>query len=739
MAVSKRTMYGNLYDMIDTELTGGDGQQIFYHYKDKREIGKNIFAELYKRFNNDPEQGAIGFCMDNAGQVGLLSQCQSLLALLLLASDFDLTFDDDKLISQEQTNLTIRQIMDIVIEDVLTRIKTKQKGVYRFDASPYETKLFTVEYSNVEAITWVIPCFLQALKYHAAIRETCMWEKELVDVIRYGMRYLNDAFIDSTGVGSSQKLEIGWNFTKNCEEPSLYYTFAVCECYVDFYETFSEYLSYREAVRNNNLYGSKRPVPKKLENQFQNQMRAYKEQLEAGDRGVDSETGKKLAQFDEYNELWLRYKEINGDSDEIDGTEYGRLETNCKKVAKEVWRLSKNYLADTFFYNDLDAKLTEKDIGMATTSDALFNTVYIINIMLDAGLDEDLQLAHDVAISDKDMEDAVREYNNLLESCQLASQKTFRAYEKLKSNGKDYIVDQFLVGFNERFDIHKDLVKELRKRRMRVFTLMPLLIRTNNVISEYLIKYPQANMRKYLGYILENRYEEGNKPKWIWEKEGYFSCSNYYYVSALGEFYAYYKTYESKYIDINSKSEAQRQKIISEYDAQLRTRTGDIGKLEQNVKDRDNRITSLEKQLKNVQKPVEDAVTAVIHQELEKVVPGLICRFIGDAAAGLTVADIDGTACTDTQKQFAEAMSSFVFAMLSQNIYKQVQSKNALRAIPATKEDLAKDYSDLSEKIKSDFSRVVKAYISEISNHQFGESSWYRDNRNFRNNSDNNQ
>ncbi len=738
MAVSKRIKYGALYDMIDTELTGSNSQQVFYTYKKKSEIGRNIFIELYKRFNNSPTQGPVGFYMDDTKEIGLLSQCQSLQALLLLASDFDLSFDDDKIISETQTNLTIRQIMDIVIDDVLTRIKTQQAGVYRFDASPYETKLFTVEFSNIEAITWVIPCFLQALKYHAQIGETCMWEDELVDVVSYGLRYINNAFIDSQQAGVSDKLEIGWNFTKSCEEPSLYYSFTVCECFVDFYETFSEFLSYREAERANNMYGSKRPMPKKLEEQYKKSMRNYDAQLAAGDKGIDSKTGKKLAQFDEYNELRLRYMAINGGTDAIEGTEYGKLEANCKKVAKEIWRLSKNKLADTFFYNDLHTTLTEEDISMATTSDALFNSVYIINIMLDAGLDEDLQLEHDIANTDKELETALQEYNNLFEACQLASQRAFRAYEKLKSNGKEYIVEQFLVGFNERFETHRDLVKELRKRRMRVFTLMPLLIRTNNVISEYLIKYPQLNMRKYLGYILENRYEEDNKPRWIWEKDGFFSCSNYYYVSALGEFYAYYETYESKYIPIRSNNEAQRKEIIAQYDAELRTKNGAIGKLEWEVNDRDNKIARLERQLANVQTPVEDAVTDVVHREINKMLPSLICEFISGAAAGITVSDINGAPCTDTQQQFADAMGSFVFAMLSRDIYKQVESKNSLRATAATKEELAHDYKDLTVKIKSDFSRIIKAYIAEISNHQFGESSWYRDNRNFRSNTDNN-
>ncbi len=710
----KRSAYGVLKDLV-AESEKNDS--IFYTYKDKIEVGKEIFKELYDRFHKVPGE-RMGFYMDDSKEIGILSQCQSLQALLLLASDFGLDFDDDHIVSETETNYTIREIMDFVIEDVIKRISTRTAGVYKFDASPYDTgRHFDEKYSNIEAITWVVPSFLQALKYHATIGETCKWEDKLVNVISYCLNYMNASFIKSPNVGISKKLEIGWNFTADCEEPSLYYSFAVCECFVEFYETFKEYLNYYEAARNEEKFGVR--MDRKIRAEYEAHKNDYNKDLKKKAPGLNKD-GRQIARFDAYNELALRYKEINNGVETIDiDSPYGEFEANCKTVAKEVWRLTRSHLADKFFYNDLETTLTEEDISIATTSDALFNTVYIINIMLDAGLDEDLELKKIIAESDEAVHKAEREYNDLFESCQVASQMAFRTYEKLKNNGKEYIVEQFLVGFNEAFTVHRDKVKELRKLRMRVFTLMPLLIRTNNVISEYLVKYPQVNMRKYLGYILENRYEEKNKFKWIWENDGFFSCSNYYYISALGEFYNYYETYESKFIGNYTENEVNRSAIKRDYLKELQAPGGEISKLKKELKEKEDEASELQKKLDNVETPVEDAVAAVVSKELEKLLPEMLCRLLLDTADGLTVEDVNDTLCTDAHKALSDAVSELLFAMISKYIFECVRSSKL------TREENANNHKMLSGKLKKEIRRCIRQFISQINDSDEGRSSLF--------------
>jgi len=710
----KRNAYGVLKDLVEVS---DSNNSIFYTYKDKVLVGKEIFKELYDRFHK-VEGERKGFYMDDSKEIGILSQCQSLQALLLLASDFGLDFDDAHLLSEEETNYTIREIMDFVIEDVILRISTKTPDTYKFDASPYDTgRHFNAQYSNIEAITWVVPSFLQALKYHATIGETCKWQDKLVNVISYCLNYLNNAFIKSPNVGVSNKLEIGWNFTASCEEPSLYYTFAVCESFVEFYETFREYLDYHEAVRNETKYGLR--VDKKLKATYEMHKADYEKDLLKPAPGLNK-SNRQMARFDPYNELMLRFKEINNGVETLDASSpYGQFEANCKLIAKEVWRLTRGHLADKFYYNDLETTLTEEDISIATTSDALFNTVYIINIMLDAGLDEDLSLEKELAKDDESAHRAEREYNDLFESCQVASQMAFRTYEKLKTQGKEYIVEQFLVGFNEAFTVHREKVKELRKLRMRVFTLMPLLIRTNNVISEYLVKYPQANMRKYLGYILENRYEEKNKFKWIWEKDGFFSCSNYYYISALGEFYNYYETYESKFIGNYTENETNRAAIKRDYLKELEAPGGEISDLKKVLKEKEDEVVELKKQLDSVETPVEDAVAVVVSREMEKLLPEMLCRFITEAASGLTVDDVDNTPCTESHKAFSNAMSELLFATISKHIFDCVRSGKV-----SIGENVER-HKDLSSKLKKEIRRCIKQFISQINDSDEGRSSLF--------------
>lgn len=708
--MSENITNNNIPTSLRDIVTSADTSSVFYRYREHEYIGKNIFKELYKRFVT--VGGRQGFCMgDDSKEIGILSQCQSLQSLLLLASEFKLTFDDRHLISPTKENKTIREIMDIVVEDIINQIKTDRSGVYVFDASPYETNLFTAQYSNVDAITWVIPTFLLVLGYHARIGEICKWEDELVSVITYGIKYINDSFIDPTEEGKdSDKLLCGWNFTKDCQEPSLYYTFAVCECFVDFYETFKDYLEYREAVRNHKRFPNI-AVPQSLVEAYDQHQKDREEQMKREHPGYIDEENKlrERARFDEYNELVRLYTKINNGVATIHDSIYGELEQKCKKVSKEVWRLVKGGFADHFYYNDLHTTITEDEIRMSTTSDALFNSVYIINILIDAGIDEEFRLEEAAAGSDTEKAEFFRrEYNELFEICQLASQKAFRCYENLKKDAREYIVDQFLIGFNESFTVHKDLIKELRKRRMRVFSLVPLLVHTNNVISDYLVRYPQHNMKKYLGYILDNRLVEDGKVRWIWENDGFFSASNYYYVSALGEFYSYYTDYESSYINIAQDNEKTVKAIQDDFKREME-KSGDIFTLNKTISKQQEQIADLEQQLKNKSTPVEDAVAIVVQREMERLLPDMLCQVVEQMAVDIKTMAFESKS-TDRAKNhpFSAALGELLLAMVCDKILANTHSGNK------TAEQNTAAFNQLCMNVRKEVNRCVGTFISQV-------------------------
>ncbi len=717
----------SISDLIDNSIASSS---IFNRYIDKKIVGKKIFAELYKKFISKGSRKGF-YLADNTKEIGVLSQCQSLQALMLLATDYDLDFKDKNLNSKKVENISIRDIMDIIIEDVLVailpdgvnldeaieKIKNGERTFYKFDASPY-TETFTVEYSNIDTITWVITTFLLVLKHHASIHEICKWEDILVDVITYGLNYINSSFISSESEGTAENLTIGWNFTKGCEEPSLYYTFAICDCFIDFFETFKEYLEILQAERNE--ADDDIPVPDYLKKLKKTHAEEYEKMLARPDPGRNAE-GKELTKFDEYHELVRIYNKINKCNDAITGTPYGELEEKCKKTAHEVWRLVKNGLSDNFYYNDLHKIVTESEIETSTTSDVLFNTVYIINILIEAGLDEDILLEQTKAEISGRKEDVVKaksEYNDLLESCQLAIQRAFRTYEKLKKKSKEYIVDQFLVGFNETFDCHRDWIKDLRKLRMRVFSLTPMLIKTNTIISDYLIRYPQSTMKKYLGYILDNRYVEKGITKWIWETDGYFSASNYYYVSALKEFYTYHEKYEKEFFEIEEKNKKTIENIIKKHDEKS-NESGEIRKLKDKLEDKEVEIAKLTAEKNAISRPIEDAVKIVVKQVLQESFTEVFTSFLSDAAVALDCT-VPESYKPEKYSAFSEAVEQLSLAFISENIKENSFKKNMTS--DANKEAARK----LKKHIKKDFSRCLISYVGEVNNTEDNRSRFYR-------------
>ena len=728
---------------------------VFSKYRPKSEIGESILRDLYTTYGKgtgETKKGRGFFLVDGSKDVGVLSQCQSLQALLLLASEFGLKFDIDY--TGKGADRTIRAVMDEVIEDLLTdKIKSvdavdengnpvldengNAKKQYVFDASPYETELFSVEYSNVDAIRWVIPTFLLVLKYHAEQGEICKWEDQLIDVISYGLDYINGAYIGTNLLGeelTSDKLEIGWNFTKDCEEPSLYYTFAVAECYISFYRTFEDHLKYQEAIRTEQETGGLIPIPDELKKYHAAIVDDYQKKMARPEPGYKDEANKlrKIARFDTPYELVRVYKRITGGHEEIDGTRYGDLEYRCSTVAEEIWRLVKNDFADNFFYNDLHAKISAEDIRMSTTSDALFNSVYIINTLIDAGVDEQLLLKYAVEKAKGNEEEAeklLREYNDLLETCQLASQKALRTYEMLKKEGKEYIVDQFLIGFNENFETHKSLIKELRKRRMRVFSLLPMLIRSNNLISEYLVRYPQANMSKYLGYILENRRKDRNgKDTWLWEIDGFFSASNYYYVAALGQFYSYYETYEKNYIRISDENDEDTKRIREEYLTEL-TEKGQIAQLNDELRDKaaemeslrlekDTEIQRLETALANKRSPIEDAVKAILEETMREQLPTLFCAYMEKVAESYARLQLELKKNPRFKYQKAaerdDYQAALDFKAVIDKFIVSYVSKTLFGELDSLETGVEKAYDDASGKILIETGRALGEYTINV-------------------------
>jgi predicted CopG family antitoxin len=84
-----------------------------------------------------------------------------------------------------------------------------------------------------------------------------------------------------------------------------------------------------------------------------------------------------------------------------------------------------------------------------------------------------------------------------------------------------------------------------------------MLLKTNNLISRQVVKFPQKQMGASLIRIGIKRFydrtnmsdNENEKYRWFWDSDGYHAMSNYYYVGAIFDFYEYYDIYEKQYIE----------------------------------------------------------------------------------------------------------------------------------------------------------------------------------------------
>lgn len=549
---------------------------IFYDYEPKAEIGRNIYFELSAKFKK-----GVGFILsDDSEDVGLLTQAQGACSLDNLIGGFkamEAMPSADALELKENYEWTIRSIFSLIQE---------ADGEFIFKASPYNAEVFSSKYAYIDSMTWVISAFLGAISLNgceyttldAGSRPVCIsfTDEEIalmLRVIAFSIRYLTHSYIANPDT-SRQKLSYGWNFTANCSEPSLYFTYGVSECYLDIYSTFQQIVDKHnieiklENIRNDPQHNLTDPDGAWL-------------YLSGFDRialeGINEE-------LDEYKKLKAYFDIVNGNDDA-----YYTLERQVKESAQNAWELVKDGIDNSFYNYNLSGVIDRQAIESSSSTDALFNNIFVINNVISGGLDEDLRDRLANAEDEDEMNRLQSEYDDLFETLQAALQMVIRYNKALKSKQKDYIVNDFIISCSESFtgDLSKK-AQELRKRRIKAFTLPPLLVKTNNLISEFLTQYPQVDMIKYLDDLLmKNRstieMTDANGATdsyyiWIWENGEYLVTSNYYYFTSLSSFYDYIDKFETRFSTIDRQNANYKEQLLSDYLSELRS-SGEIFKL----------------------------------------------------------------------------------------------------------------------------------------------------------------
>lgn len=527
-----------------------ESKGIFNQYINRSDIGKQMLDSF---MGNELNKNVDGFLFKaDSPRVGVLTQCYGILTLAEY-SKFDIDLGENEKVAAK---------INAAFNDVLRRINADSDEL-NFGATPYvneegdikiyiETvalllrvaieirRLLAIDYDKDRNTIEIDNKYVHAPDGISENENTLCEIAFTEDLIVKCIKVLSDSALKINGdegvnyylKGDSEPLfdrngknmiYKGWTFTRipddkhDKTDSSLYFTYLVCDAYLAFYETFEKAIRLVRKMRDN---------IREAQNDPEKNVPLYEdiETAEPEKYGID------LSRFDEeklrnFNfvqriyHVFSKFNKVVLDAGHFVDTKFSLIDTT----------------KDFFSYNF--NLVTAQSIEESSSNDAIFNVLYSINILMAAGVDLDYQ--------DKGKE------LEFYDALQYSVPNAQRLYKKLVRVGKEYIVEQYILKFNENIPSENSdsphsvayQAKLLRKRFIVAANLMPLIIKTYNVLSKFLTPYPQYEMRIYKDYILQNKMEN----EWLWDKDGYHLINNFNYVFALRNFYDYYEEYERPY------------------------------------------------------------------------------------------------------------------------------------------------------------------------------------------------
>ena len=299
------------------------GNGTFRLYKDRGVLGQKLFKDLMSKIGGTDLDGKPieGFYFDDINKkVGFCSQIYGLNGILLMLSSFEVEISDEE--KQKIINI-IKYILDYI-------------GKNHYDINPYidnevNEHLFT-NYRYIGSETWALSLFvtLRQLDNSGVLK----LDKETSEKVKGHIKFILKDLVDN--VIGSEETPLGWGYATGCKEPSLYFTYNVCETYSDV-EDFI--LGNREGT-----------LP---------------------------------------DEEMIEY--INGGIKEKEEFITERLTKIVSKVGDRTWKLYKEILKNGFVndvFTENHIEITKNDILNSARSNAAFNILYIINILFFTGTDE---------------------------------------------------------------------------------------------------------------------------------------------------------------------------------------------------------------------------------------------------------------------------------------------------------------------------------------------------------------
>lgn len=608
-----------------------DSRGVFNLYRNRSDVGEDVLASfLDYRLNAENE----GFLFrEGAREVGVLSQCYGLLTLMEL-SKYNLTLSRYPK-AVEKINVTLA--------DILARVLKYGVDTLDFDATPYvaedviDTYLETATlffrilieirnllYSDLDKKQNFIElpeCFVPAMEDET--ERTAAEIAFVEDLLLRTMDFISSSALLVNGEegidfrlarsetplydydGSNMKYK-GWTFTPIAKEKhgvtelSLFHTYLAGEAYLSFYEFFPHSLATLRRLRGAILEEYRAAGRVTLDGNVDLSLEELAEKLATcneADYGIvisEDETALRR-DFTFLRNHYVSYHHFN--KTVIDAGRYVDLQFRNVDTTK-------------IFFNHAFRPITAEDIENSSGSDAMFNVLFAINIMMAAGVDLDYK--------DSEMSD------DFYDKLQYSVPCVQRFFKKLVREGRGDMYENFFLKLHCALPIDDqddprapvNQAKALRKQRIALQNLTPLIIKTYCTVSRYIIPYPQYDMRTYKDEILRKKQDDA----WLWDNEEYDLVNNYNYIYALRAFYDYYEVYERPYSLDKAKYIEEKEVEISGLAEELKAQKESFReKLAAEQKRRDEIIAEYEESLRAERLRYEEK-KAPIEQEIDRLI-----------------------------------------------------------------------------------------------------------------------
>lgn len=522
---------------------------IFGDYADASAVAGRIFqgySRQVKEITKDGVTYKVFFSDERDQRVGYLSNIYGNTGVLSLINRMKYKYTADDL---EMLKNNFYYIMDYVEKNGYTLYPylSEEENIVPVNDKGYSKNFFDRQnYPYVGAMTW-------ALSYFVSIRRAInngvlSIESGYSDKIVKQIRSIIDWFNKSVILDENNS-PIGWGFTPGCKTPSLFFTYSVLEAYSDFEDNVISVTDDEDSDDDDSI-----------------------------------ETSKDADLLDKINS--------NSPSEGI----HIVWKDNCYKVADNVWENYKKVMKDNFVDDTFPTGykvITRDDILKSNSSNALFNSLFLVFILFYGYVN--------VRHSEEDV----------LLTMTSALQNVQRTYEQLRKESLEYLVDSYIIPFKSMHDRNQDIyIRYLNTKSLMDATLIPTLVKANNLIAYHIQRYPVQQM----GMFFIEMFDNAAANDWIWEAGQYDVKITERYIESIADFYQYYTVYERPFFKkaVNNKEEAEARQARADKAAQKRA--------DQQIEARVAEKLSEEKVRIAAEYTIENAITEKVGSLCKKII-----------------------------------------------------------------------------------------------------------------------